>query len=312
MATNDKREPRKPAKASSAATNDFNGAADIDPRANRTQLLKEAKTILNQRIDGHNFRTVDGEELTPTRNQNAFMGVLSNKPIVFVDGPLGTGKTLWATYMALVGLTNKKYNYITLTAPAVEAGEKLGSLPGTKDEKMLPHIIQILGNIDEWIGKDLRVKLQDAGVIEIESHAFMRGRTFKKTFVILDESQNASGKNLMTAAGRIGRDSTFVFMGDDAQNDRTKGNSAFVAFFNRFTHQAYLDSGFVGYTVMDKTDVRRHPFLQLMVERDDHLPLVGFEDHHSNNTNVTRRALPANSNGHNGAWSASAPAPGKQ
>lgn len=316
MATegHDKKAQRKPVRANAAATGDFNGAADIDPRANRRQLITDVKTILKQCVNGHNFITVDGEELTPTANQKRQMETIFRNPIALVDGPFGTGKTLWTTYMALQGLVDKKYRRIAITAPAVEAGEQLGFQPGDKDAKMLPYINQILESIDDWVGKDMRVKLQEAGIIEIEAHAFMRGRTFKNTFFILDECQNASGKNLMTAISRLGRESTFVFMGDNRQNDRTSGDSAYVAFINRFTAPKYLESGFVGHAVLDKTDVRRHPFLEMIVNEGDDAPLIGFEDHKPRHTaHVTPRNTHANGNGHDTmGWSASAPAPGKQ
>lgn len=298
MAPGDKKVPRKTATAKTAPADDFNNVAEIGPRVNRAQLIKEVKTILAQRIDGHNFKTVDGEELTPTPNHKIYMEALSKHALVLVDGPAGTGKTIWAAYMALVGFTEKKYNSILITAPAVEAGEKLGYLPGPKDDKMLPYINQILKSIDEWIGKDLRVKLLESEVIEIVPYAHMRGMTYKKTFCILDESQNASGPNLMTAITRIGKGTTLLFMGSDEQNDRTKGTSAFVAFFNRFTHPDYLDSGLVGYARMNKSDALRSELLQMIIERNDHLPLHCFESHSTNQTtHVAPRILPAASNG---------------
>ncbi len=286
----DKKVSRKTGIAKTAPADDFNNVAEISPRANRSQLITEVKNILKQNVSGNNFTTFYDEELTPTPNQKKLMATISDVPVALVDGPFGTGKTLWTTYMALQGLTEKKYRRISITAPAIEAGEQLGFQPGDKDAKMLPYINQILESIDDWVGKDLRVKLQEAGIIEIESHAFMRGRTFKNTIFILDECQNASGPNLMTALTRLGKDSTFVFMGDNRQNDRTNGDSAFVAFINRFTDPKYLEGGFVGHAVLDKTDVRRHPFLEMIVEEGDDTPLVGFEDHKPSRTaHVTPR-----------------------
>ncbi len=214
------------------------------------------------------------EILTPTDNQRILMDLIDTKDIVFADGPAGSGKTLWTCFMALQGLRQGRYQKIAIAAPAVEAEEQHGFLPGSINKKMDPFINQILetfdeilGNGDSYVGKPLREKLVSTGLIEIAPHAFNRGRTYKNTLYILDECQNASWKQLMTALTRLGTGSTFVFMGDDRQNDRTSKQSAFVNFVRRFTKDTYQD--YIGAVKFGPADVRRHPLLKLIMEEGD-------------------------------------------
>lgn len=286
---------KKPAQdAADAFNNESAKGAPESPRLNRQQVIAQIKGIFKKNRKGNSFITYDNEELDPTQNQNLLMQAIEKSPIVFVEGPVGTGKTSWTSYMALQGLVEKKYNHIAITAPVVEAGEKLGFLKGDLNDKMFPYINQILEAFDEWIGMDLRLKLQETGIIEIAPHAFMRGRSLKNTFFILDESQNANGPQLMTSITRIGYDSTFVYMGDNFQNDRTTGDAALVQFVNRFTDPAYVECGFVSHVRLGASDVRRHPFLKMMVERGDERPLDKFENHSSGNgvTVTPRDQLP--------------------
>lgn len=253
-----------------------NQNADGVVRVSKAQLLSMLKQSL-PKFSGNQIKTIDGEELVPTKNQRNLIASIEEKPIVMVEGTFGTGKTMWTCYMALLGLTEKKYNRICLNAPAVEAGENIGFLKGSLEDKMLPHVNQILEAFDEFIGEDLRKKLCEANIIKVEPHAFLRGRSMKKTFFILDECQNASGPNLQTALTRLGSDSTFVFMGDNRQNDRTEGNSAYTAFVSRYTKPVYAQ--YVAHAKLGAEDVKRHPFLKLMVEQGDDAPLHGYETH---------------------------------
>lgn len=252
-----------------------NGA--VAPVLSKAQLLVQLKQRLPRFNNGTQIVLPDGEELTPTPNQRNLINNIQSVPINLVEGTLGTGKTMWTCYMALLGVVEKKYNRICLNAPVVTAGEDVGFLKGDLDQKMLPHVNQILEAFDDFIGEDLRKKLSEAGVIKVEPHAFLRGRSLKKTFFILDECQNATGPNLQTALSRLGNDSTFVFLGDRLQNDRTESDPAFKAFIERYTHPAY--EGYVAHSELGAEDVKRHPFLKLMVERGDHMPLPGHETH---------------------------------
>lgn len=297
--TNYNKQQRNGAKrqADNVSTNEFNrqsgaerqkaGESVIMP--SKAQLLSTLKQTL-PRFSGNQIILPDGEELTPTANQRTMIRNIETKPVNLVEGPSGTGKTMWACYMGLLGLVEKKFNNISLNAPAVEAGEKLGSLPGNADEKMLPHVNQILEAFDDFIGEDLRRKLCDAGIIKIVPHAYMRGRNLKKTFLILDECQNATGPNLQTALGRLGSGSVFVFMGDRMQNDRTIFDAAYSAVIKTYTHEAY--SEFTAYSLLEAEDVRRHPFVKLMVERGDNKPLQGYENHRATGKHRHQPSVP--------------------
>lgn len=252
------------------------GPQDTAPLPKKEELIAAIKKQLETIQDAHGTLNIGGEVLNPTVNQKKLMNLIENKDIVFVNGPVGTGKTFWTCFAALKGLAEGKYNHISLTAPAVEAGERLGFLPGTKDEKMEEHVNQILESFDDLIGKGRRIQMQQAGLIEIAPHAFNRGRTYKHTLYILDECQNATAKNLMTSIGRLGFKSTLVYMGDDRQNDRTSRTSAYVPFVARFTKAAYAAE--IGSVTMGKEDVRRHPLLAKIVANDDDRALEGFED----------------------------------
>ena len=266
------------------SSDDFNqnsGAEQAKPTTGTPVVSKaQVMAMLKQRLPlfkGNQIKTEDGEELTPTPNQRNLIENIKDKPINFVEGTFGTGKTMWTCYMGLLGLVEKKYNRICLNAPAVTAGEEIGFLKGGLEEKMQPHVNQILEAFDDFIGEDLRKKLCEAGVIKIEPHAFLRGRSLKRTFFILDECQNATGPNLQTALTRLGNDSTFVFLGDRRQNDRTENEPAFTAFINRYTKPVYAE--YTAHSQLAAEDVKRHPFLKLVVEQGDDAPLPGYENH---------------------------------
>ena len=258
--------------------------------AQKTELLAAIKNALP--AFGADRFTLGEEEIRATPNQKELMRLVKTKDVVFVNGPFGTGKTFWTCLAALQGLAEKKYNKISLTAPAVGADEDIGFLPGTKDDKMAEHVNQILETIEDLVGKQIAASLREAGLVEIAPHGFNRGRTYKKTFYILDESQNASARQLMTSLGRLGHGSTFVYMGDDKQNDRTTGRSAFVSFMDRFNRAAYAEE--IGAITLGKEDVRRHPLLKKIVENGDDRSLDGFEDR--GDSRPSRQLRPAKGN----------------
>lgn len=242
-----------------------NDNASGKPVIHKTELLAALRNALPA-FGARNFNLGE-EQISATANQKKLLDLLDTKTIVFVKGPFGTGKTFWTCLAGLQGLVEKRYNKISLTAPAVEADEELGFLPGDKDAKMSQHVNQIIETLEDLVGKKTVQDMRDAGLIEIAPHAYNRGRTYKKTFYILDESQNASAKQLMTSLGRLGFGSTFVYMGDAKQNDRTNSQPAFVAFTERFNKAAYAHA--IGEVTMGKEDVRRHPLLQLIVANGD-------------------------------------------
>jgi phosphate starvation-inducible PhoH-like protein len=293
------KDPKKIGKGATPQSEGFNaasGAANTSgsepPRVmTKAQIVIQLKRVMAAAVSGNEYKTIEGEVLVPTKNQAAMMRAIEAKDVVLVDGPFGTGKTIWTCYMGLKGLVDKQHTKIAITAPAVPAGEDIGFLPGEKDEKMLPHVNQILESIDDWIGKPLRTEMMRAGLLVIEPHAFLRGRSMKNTYFILDESQNASGPQLQTSLSRLGVGSTFIYMGDNKQNDRTNRDAAYMQFMERYLDFKYAD--YVGFAKLSVEDVRRHPFLKLVVESGDDRPLEGHETHKGarsggNVTSITR------------------------
>ena len=154
--------------------------------------------------------------------QSEYLESIDKNTITFGVGPAGTGKTFLAVYQALVYLWAKKETgcrKIVITRPVIEAGEKLGYLPGDIAQKMDPFIRPIYDSLHDIIGFDETKKILDKGVIEIAPLAFMRGRTFNDAIIILDEAQNCTYEQLKMAVTRIGKNSKCIVNGDPMQAD---------------------------------------------------------------------------------------------
>ena len=154
--------------------------------------------------------------------QSEYLEAIDNHTITFGVGPAGTGKTFLAVYQALVYLWAKKdtgCRKIIISRPIIEAGEKLGYLPGDIAQKMDPFIRPIYDSLHDIIGFDETKKIIDKGVIEIAPLAFMRGRTFNDAFIIIDEAQNCTYEQLKMAVTRIGKNSKCIVNGDPMQAD---------------------------------------------------------------------------------------------
>jgi phosphate starvation-inducible PhoH-like protein len=151
--------------------------------------------------------------------QKDYLDSITNKTVTFGVGPAGTGKTFLAVYQALCHLWSKKCRRIIISRPVIEAGEKLGFLPGDLSMKMDPFIRPIMDSMIDIIGFDEMKLKMDKGVIEIAPLAFMRGRTFNDAFIILDESQNCTYEQLKMAVTRLGHNSKCVINGDPQQSD---------------------------------------------------------------------------------------------
>jgi len=156
------------------------------------------------------------------QKQTEYLESIDKNTITFGVGPAGTGKTFLAVYQALVYLWAKKETgcrKIVITRPVIEAGEKLGYLPGDIAQKMDPFIRPIYDSLHDIIGFDETKKIIDKGVIEIAPLAFMRGRTFNDALIILDEAQNCTYEQLKMAVTRIGKNSKCIVNGDPMQAD---------------------------------------------------------------------------------------------
>ncbi|MBR3296141.1 MAG: PhoH family protein [Clostridia bacterium] len=156
---------------------------------------------------------------TKTLGQKRYMEAIDKNTVVFAIGPAGTGKTYLAMAKAVVALKNKQVSRIILTRPAVEAGEKLGFLPGDLQSKVDPYLRPLYDALYEFMGPDAYHKLIESGVIEVAPLAYMRGRTLSDSYIILDEAQNCSIEQLKMFLTRFGEGSKVVVTGDITQID---------------------------------------------------------------------------------------------
>lgn len=171
-----------------------------------------------------------GKEIRPkTQGQREYLRAIDEATIVLGIGPAGTGKTYLAMAKAVQALKNREVSRIVLTRPAVEAGEKLGFLPGTLDEKIDPYLRPLFDALHDMLEPSAIPKLVDSGVIEVAPLAYMRGRTLSDAFIILDEAQNTTVEQMKMFLTRLGFGSTMVVTGDDTQVDLPGGRRSGLA-----------------------------------------------------------------------------------
>ncbi|MBR3250548.1 MAG: PhoH family protein, partial [Erysipelotrichaceae bacterium] len=154
-----------------------------------------------------------------TNNQLKFIKAIKKDDLVFSIGPAGTGKTFLSVLLAVIYLKKGMVNRIIITRPAVEAGESLGFLPGDLKEKIDPYLMPIYDSLDAILGKEQKDKLIEKGVIEVMPLAYMRGRTLDEAFIILDEAQNTTDKQMLMFLTRLGFNSKMIVNGDVTQID---------------------------------------------------------------------------------------------
>jgi phosphate starvation-inducible PhoH-like protein len=176
-------------------------------------------SVLTQNILSSRGRTIRPKTL----NQKRYVDAIDKHTIVFGIGPAGTGKTYLAMAKAVQALQSKQVNRIILTRPAVEAGERLGFLPGTLYEKIDPYLRPLYDALHDMIDPDSIPRLMAAGTIEVAPLAYMRGRTLNDAFIILDEAQNTSPEQMKMFLTRLGFDSKIVITGDVTQVDLPTG-----------------------------------------------------------------------------------------
>jgi len=200
--------------------------------------------------------------VTPkTLNQKLYLEAIEKYDMVFGIGPAGTGKTYLAVSMAVRALLDKKVNRIVLTRPAVEAGERLGFLPGTLQEKIDPYLKPLYDALYDMLDVERVDRHLERGVIEIAPIAFMRGRTLNDSFVILDEAQNTTPEQMKMFLTRIGYNSKAVITGDITQIDLPTGK------LSGLIEARNVISGVEGISFIhfNDKDVVRHPLVQRIV-----------------------------------------------
>lgn len=203
-----------------------------------------------------------GRRIVPkTANQKKYIDAIRDSTITFAIGPAGTGKTYLALAMAVRELLRKKVNRIILTRPAVEAGEKIGFLPGTMLEKVDPYLRPLFDALYDMIEPDKMTALMESGSIEVAPLAFMRGRTLNDSFIILDEAQNTSPEQMKMFLTRLGFGSKMVVTGDITQVDLPDiRSSGLVTVIDILT-----GVGDISFINFESKDVVRHKLVQRIV-----------------------------------------------
>jgi phosphate starvation-inducible PhoH-like protein len=196
-----------------------------------------------------------------TKNQKYYIDAIRHNDIVFGMGPAGTGKTYLAVAMAVSALTNGQVRSIILTRPAVEAGEKLGFLPGDLAQKVNPYLRPLHDALNDLLGPDKAQDLIEQEIIEIAPLAFMRGRTLSNAFIILDEAQNTTRNQMKMFLTRIGFDSVAVITGDTTQVDLPVKDQSGLLQAKKILSN--IDG--IKFCSFSKADVVRHPLVQKII-----------------------------------------------
>ena len=188
-------------------------------------LVKEGKSdALHNLFSDTILVTSRGKHVRPkTIGQRMYLDAIRHHSVTFGIGPAGTGKTYLAVVLAVAALRTKEVSKIILTRPAVEAGERLGFLPGDLQEKVDPYLRPLYDALQDILGVDMYQKFMVKGIIEIAPLAYMRGRTLEDAFIILDEAQNTTGKQMKMFLTRLGFGSRMVVTGDLSQVDLPRG-----------------------------------------------------------------------------------------
>lgn len=197
-----------------------------------------------------------------TEKQKTYINNLAKNNIIFSLGPAGTGKTYLAVAVAVSKLISGEVKKIILSRPAVEAGENLGFLPGDLKEKIDPYLIPLYDSLYELVGYEKMQKKIEDGTVEIAPLAFMRGRTLKDSYVILDEAQNATDTQIKMFLTRLGKNTTMVVNGDPSQIDLPGSKSSGL-----LKSVNILDNiEEIKITRFDTSDVQRHPLVSKIID----------------------------------------------
>ena len=221
--------------------------------------------------------TLQGKPIKPkTIGQKKYVDAIRKKMIVFGLGPAGTGKTYLAMAMAITAFKNNEVGRIILTRPAIEAGEKLGFLPGDLQSKIDPYLRPLYDALYQIMGADSFLKNSEKGLIEVAPLAYMRGRTLDNAFIILDEAQNTTPAQMKMFLTRIGFGSKVVITGDATQKDLPSGQVSGLD----VAISVVKNIEDIGICTLTSKDVVRHPLVQKIVK--------AYEDYESRGKNKGR------------------------
>ena len=216
--------------------------------------------------------THDGKPLkAKTSGQAGYVDTIRKKDVVFGIGPAGTGKTYLAVAMAVNALKNKEINRIILARPAVEAGERLGFLPGDLQEKVDPYLRPLYDALHDMLGRETAARLKERGTIEVVPLAYMRGRTLDNSFIILDEAQNTTPEQMKMFLTRMGFGSKVVITGDITQVDLPRGKRSGLIEAQRVLRNVKE----IGFCYLKDVDVVRHQLVKKIVN--------AYEDYYRHN-----------------------------
>ncbi|EMI5492493.1 PhoH family protein [Providencia stuartii] len=239
---------------------------DVDPEhihlaISESRVLEQAADSIPDYGKAVNIKTKRGVIKPRTPNQAQYIANILDHDITFGIGPAGTGKTYLAVAAAVDALERQEVRRILLTRPAVEAGEKLGFLPGDLSQKVDPYLRPLYDALFEMLGFEKVEKLIERNVIEVAPLAYMRGRTLNDAFIILDESQNTTIEQMKMFLTRIGFNSKAVVTGDITQVDLPRGNKSGL----RHAIEVLSDVDDLSFNFFHSEDVVRHPVVAKVV-----------------------------------------------
>lgn len=221
---------------------------------------EEALSAIDQDTICH---TINGKPIKPkTLGQKQYVDAIRKKMIVFGIGPAGTGKTYLAMAMAIQAFKNDEVGRIILTRPAIEAGEKLGFLPGDLQSKIDPYLRPLYDALYQIMGPENFAKNMEKGLIEVAPLAYMRGRTLDNAFIILDEAQNTTPSQMKMFLTRIGFGSKVIITGDSSQKDLPSGQKSGL----EMALQVLKKVEGISICQLTSKDVVRHPLVQKIVQ----------------------------------------------
>ncbi len=217
---------------------------------------------INSGYDEFVCMTVNGRPIkSKTLGQKKYIELIRNNNIVFGIGPAGTGKTYLAMAMAITAFKNNEVNRIIMTRPAIEAGEKLGFLPGDLQQKVDPYLRPLYDALYEIMGAETYQRNMEKGAIEVAPLAYMRGRTLDNAFIVLDEAQNTTPEQMKMFLTRIGYGSKVVVTGDVTQIDLPDGKKSGL----QECVKILRDIEGIGFITLSNKDVVRHPLVQKII-----------------------------------------------
>ena len=226
---------------------------------------KDAPVVTPQQLRDHIATTVTGKRIVPqSENQRRYVEAIRRHDLVFATGPAGTGKSYIAVAMGVAALRERKVTRLILTRPAVEAGERLGFLPGDLEQKIDPYLRPLYDALYDLMAPERFARAQERGEIEVAPLAFMRGRTLTDAFIILDEAQNTTPAQMKMFLTRLGFGSQAVVTGDVTQIDLPDPRSGLVV-----AREILRDVEGLEFVDFDDTDVVRHELVARIVRAYD-------------------------------------------